>query len=90
MCGIAGFFDAYADYNTNRGWAKETIENMNRQLVHRGPDDNGIYISKTFALGHNRLSIIDLSSGQQPMIRSINGKAFGIVYNGEIYNMDEL
>lgn len=90
MCGIAGFFNAYADYNANRGWAKDTIENMNRQLVHRGPDDNGIYISKTFALGHNRLSIIDLSSGHQPMIRSINGKAFGIVYNGEIYNMDEL
>jgi asparagine synthase (glutamine-hydrolyzing) len=90
MCGIAGFFNAYANYQNNYGWAKETIENMNSQLVHRGPDDNGIYISQNFALGHNRLSIIDLSTGHQPMIRNINGKAFGIVYNGEVYNMDEL
>jgi asparagine synthase (glutamine-hydrolysing) len=90
MCGIAGFFNAYEDYNKKYDWTKNTIENINKQLVHRGPDDNGIFISKNFALGHNRLSIIDLSNGHQPMIKHINGKAFGIVYNGEVYNMDEL
>lgn len=90
MCGIAGFFNAYADYNARHQQTKNVIETMNKQLVHRGPDDNGIYISKTGALGHNRLSIIDLSSGHQPMIKTINGKSFGIVYNGEVYNMDEL
>lgn len=90
MCGIAGFFNGKADYLSNMKKTNEIIDNMNKELVHRGPDENGIYISKSFALGHNRLSIIDLISGHQPMIRKIGEREFGIVYNGEIYNMDIL
>ena len=75
-----------SNYLSNMKKTNEIIHNMNKELVHRGPDENGIYISKSFALGHNRLSIIDLISGHQPMIRKIGEREFGIVYNGEIYN----
>ena len=87
---LLDFFNGKADYLSNMEKTNEIIYNMNKELVHRGPDENGIYISKSFALGHNRLSIIDLISGHQPMIRKIGEGEFGIVYNGEIYNMDIL
>ncbi|MFV0497010.1 MAG: asparagine synthase (glutamine-hydrolyzing) [Candidatus Fimivivens sp.] len=90
MCGIAGFFNAHADYGARYEQTKNVLEAMNKELAHRGPDDNGVYISKTAALGHNRLSIVDLSLGHQPMVKTVNGKSFGIIYNGEVYNMDAL
>ncbi len=83
MCGIAGIF------GQNRKRAQ--IERMVAIQHHRGPDANGIYLSPagTAALGHNRLSIIDLSpTGRQPM-RSADGR-FWIAFNGEIYNYLEL
>jgi asparagine synthase (glutamine-hydrolysing) len=63
---------------------------MTGVLHHRGPDENGTYLTEKFALAHTRLSIIDLSTGQQPMIRTAGGSAYAIVYNGEIYNMEEV
>ncbi|WP_026657501.1 asparagine synthase (glutamine-hydrolyzing) [Butyrivibrio sp. AC2005] len=80
MCGIAGLIKF-------RGDAKVNIQRMNDRMVHRGPDDNGVYISdnKEVALGHRRLSIVDLSkNGAQPMT-SHSGRLV-MVYNGEIYN----
>lgn len=65
-----------------------TLEHMERKLVHRGPDDRGIYIEGAIALGHRRLSIIDLVSGHQPMFSSDKKQA--LVYNGEIYNFKEI
>ena len=79
MCGICGklLYDSEVSY--------ETIERMCKVLYHRGPDDYGTYVDKNIALGHRRLSIIDLSqNGHQPML-SQDGQVC-IVFNGEIYN----
>jgi asparagine synthase (glutamine-hydrolysing) len=84
MCGITGkifFGDKFV--------GTEEIETMNQKILHRGPDDGGIYISpnKKVGLGHRRLSIIDLSPlGHQPM--NYMGR-YWIVFNGEIYNFQE-
>ncbi len=90
MCGIAGFFNSGADYKSNAKYYENILNQMISVLHHRGPDENGFYLSKSFALAHARLSIIDLSTGQQPMLRIAGGYNYGIVYNGEIYNMMEL
>ena len=84
MCGIAGLLKFKGD-------ARANIQKMNDRMLHRGPDDGGIYISDdgSVALGHRRLSIVDLSkAGAQPMT-SHSGKSV-IVYNGEIYNASEV
>ena len=84
MCGITGYF-----YHKRDKIVSETIiKKMVARLHHRGPDESGIYLEDHIALGHARLSIIDLQSGQQPM-STIDGR-FWIVYNGEIFNYVEL
>jgi asparagine synthase (glutamine-hydrolysing) len=85
MCGIAG------KVGLNSGGAATDaaiVRRMMDTLVHRGPDDDGIYIDQQAVLGHRRLSIIDLSTGKQP-ISNEDGTVW-IVYNGEIYNFREL
>ena len=57
---------------------------MAESMVHRGPDDEGFFVSGPIHLAHRRLSIIDLNSGQQPMFNE--DKSIVIVFNGEIYN----
>ena len=84
MCGICGQYN-YKNYTPVN---KETIEKMAKTIVHRGPDDEGIYISGPLALGFRRLSIIDLQGGHQPM--SDREKSVWVVFNGEIYNFPEL
>jgi asparagine synthase (glutamine-hydrolysing) len=86
MCGIAGWVGAYP--STSRHEAERTLRSMGDVLRHRGPDDSGFYLDEHVALGHRRLSIIDLDGGHQPMW-SADGAA-GIVFNGEIYNFLEL
>ncbi|MBF0458902.1 MAG: asparagine synthase (glutamine-hydrolyzing) [Nitrospirae bacterium] len=87
MCAIAGKI-------RGAGVAEGDIAAMNKAMVHRGPDDDGIFISRDgkVGLGHRRLSIIDLSPlGRQPMYcPGKNGNKYWIVYNGEIYNYAEL
>lgn len=85
MCGIAGFvsFDGH-----RRDEAAMRVKRMCDAIVHRGPDAEGVFVDAHAALGHRRLAIIDLASGQQPM-----GTADGqvqIVFNGEIYNYLEV
>ena len=63
---------------------------MKRTLKHRGPDEEGDFLSANAGLAHRRLSIIDLSNGQQPLTRSSEGCSYTIVYNGELYNTKEL
>ncbi len=80
MCGIAGLLQFKGD-------ARSNVHKMNERMLHRGPDDNGIYISEDgkVVLGHRRLSIVDLSkNGAQPFV-SRSGNSV-MVYNGEIYN----
>ncbi len=84
MCGIAGLLKYKRD-------AKENIHRMNERMIHRGPDDEGIFVSENgeVALGHRRLAIVDLSkNGAQPMV-SHSGRSV-MVYNGEIYNSGDL
>ncbi|MFA4902775.1 MAG: asparagine synthase (glutamine-hydrolyzing) [Desulfobaccales bacterium] len=84
MCGIAGFINAPAAPEQQRQW----IDSMAATLAHRGPDSHGIWVEGQVALGHRRLSIIDLQGGQQPML-DWDERAV-IVFNGEIYNFQEI
>jgi asparagine synthase (glutamine-hydrolysing) len=89
MCGIAGFIDL--DAKTADETLRATALQMSANLRHRGPDDEGVWCDAAsgVALSHRRLSIIDLSStGHQPMF-SAHGR-YVVVYNGEIYNFQEL
>lgn len=79
MCGIAGFTAAGDEI---------AIRTMTDAMVHRGPDAMGIYQNGSLALGHRRLSIVDLTGGAQPMREPASGMV--IVYNGELYNHQEL
>lgn len=90
MCGIAGFTNVRINYETNEGEWKAVLKRMNAVQKHRGPDEDGIFLRKHCGMAHVRLSIIDLSSGQQPMTRKEGGAEFTICYNGELYNMMEL
>ena len=89
MCGIAGFWRSSADQTAD--WLEDTGSTMSNTLVHRGPDDKGMWVDPEVgvALGHRRLSIIDISiAGHQPMV-SADGR-YVISYNGEVYNFQEL
>lgn len=87
MCGIAGYFEL-GKHNPIID-KKSLIASMVSTIVHRGPDALGFFCDEKIALGHSRLSIIDLSSNaSQPMTSSCN--RFTIVFNGEIYNFKEL
>lgn len=90
MCGIAGFFDAKADFEGAKEKWEAVLKEMNRSQKHRGPDEEGIYLGRNCGFAHVRLSIIDLSGGQQPMVKRAGGNEWAIVYNGEIYNMKQL
>ena len=85
MCGIAG---KVAVSLSAAAVDAEVVRGMMSLIVHRGPDDDGIYIDRQAVLGHRRLSIIDLNTGKQP-ISNEDGTVW-IVYNGEIYNFPEL
>ncbi|MFV2055865.1 MAG: XrtA/PEP-CTERM system amidotransferase [Thiohalomonadales bacterium] len=84
MCGIVGIFDLEERRTIN----KELLIKMNESQFHRGPDQGGIHIDAGIGLGHRRLSIIDLSSGIQPLFNEDDSVV--VVYNGEIYNFAEL
>jgi asparagine synthase (glutamine-hydrolysing) len=87
MCGINGIFDFGA---TRGGLDPSLVVGMNRAIAHRGPDDEGSWLSpdRNLLLGHRRLSILDLSAaGHQPMAGASGAV---IVFNGEIYNFQEL
>src|SRR5215510_7354062 len=84
MCGIAGVLEGAG----GREPSLEGLQRMVRVLTHRGPDEEGFYQSGPVGLAHRRLSIIDLTSGQQPM-QSPDGQVC-VVFNGEIYNYPEL
>lgn len=90
MCGIAGFYSNERNYIDSRAKWEKVINKMNRIQKHRGPDDEGTYLSEKCVLGHVRLSIIDIAKGHQPMMKKYNEHECVVVYNGEIYNMKEL
>ena len=84
MCGICGQFN----FASNQPVEPDTIRRMTQTMVHRGPDDEGHFISGRVGLGFRRLSIIDLAGGHQPM--SDAEETVWVILNGEIYNFKEL
>ena len=84
MCGITGF--AQARHDTEE--ARRIVKAMADRIVYRGPDGEGYYVDDQVALGHRRLSIIDLEGGSQPMFNEDGSLA--VVFNGEIYNFQPL
>ncbi len=83
MCGFCGFYSIYEDIVN-----LDILKKMTGSLHHRGPDEEGYFLENGVALGHRRLSIIDIEGGRQPLF-SKDGR-FVVVYNGEIYNYLEL
>jgi asparagine synthase (glutamine-hydrolysing) len=84
MCGITGIFDPKGGSEISR----QLLLRMNDAQSHRGPDEAGIHLEPGVGLGHRRLSIIDLSGGQQPLFNE--DRTVVVVYNGEIYNFQGL
>jgi asparagine synthase (glutamine-hydrolysing) len=83
MCGIVGVANS-----NSRNIDREILEKMNRCIEHRGPDDDGFYVNENIGLAMRRLSIIDVAHGKQP--RHNESRTAWIVFNGEIYNFQEL
>ena len=90
MCGIAGFFSTRKNYSEKENYYRDILEEMKKKLIPRGPDQDGTYFREHVGLAHTRLSIRDIKDGNQPMMRNIDGYPYVIVYNGELYNADEL
>jgi asparagine synthase (glutamine-hydrolysing) len=84
MCGIAGIVNR----DLQRPIDREVLEKMTDLMAYRGPDGRGLFVDGNVGLGHRRLSIIDLATGQQPMTDCAGSKV--ISYNGEIYNFQSL
>lgn len=86
MCGIAGWID----YNRDLSREQTRLENMNQAMTCRGPDGSGTWVSANAALAHRRLIVIDPEGGMQPMSRRYGDRVYTVVYNGELYNFQEL
>jgi asparagine synthase (glutamine-hydrolysing) len=84
MCGICGLFFTNRDHRVNEG----VLSRMNGEIAHRGPDDQGIFVEENVGLAMRRLSIIDVKTGHQPLSNE-SGNVW-IVFNGEIYNHQQL
>src|SRR5260370_2308320 len=84
MCGIAGMVQTNSDRSVNEA----VIHQMCEAIVHRGPDDEGVFVKSGVGLGMRRLSIIDLAGGHQPIFNE--DRSIWIVFNGEIYNFPKL
>ena len=80
MCGFSGI--------VAEGYQQKHIESMCSMLVHRGPENTSIYRYEKFWLGHSRLRIIDLETGDQPIFNEDG--TVGVIFNGEIYNFQDL
>ncbi len=82
MCGFVGWYNSKENLKNK----KKILKKMTNTLKYRGPDQTGYFYDKNLLLGHKRLSIIDLDNGKQPM----QYKQYTIVYNGEIYNTEDI
>ncbi len=82
MCGIAGM--------VGLTYGEKDIKGIQKTMLHRGPDDFGIYMQNEVCLLHSRLAIVDLEGGKQPMRLQWGQEEYTIVYNGELYNTQEL
>ncbi len=86
MCSICGMID----FKQSQNVSKALVQEMGKVLRHRGPDQNDCYVGENVVFQHNRLAVIDIANGLQPMKCTYEGREYVIVYNGEIYNTVEL
>ncbi len=84
MCGISGLFDTRG----KQDYSRDLVYRINDIQSHRGPDEAGLHLEPGLAMGHRRLSIIDLATGQQPLFNEDGSVC--VVFNGEIYNFQQL
>ena len=85
MCGIAGAVNLRGKLKT-----EECLSGMLRSLKRRGPDASGIRMFDCALLFHTRLAVVDIENGTQPMEAEYGGERYTIVYNGELYNTEEV
>lgn len=90
MCGIAGFCDYNDDFTDEAPLLGQLAKRMGATLKHRGPDENGVFVSNHAAFAHQRLAVVDIEGGKQPMSGYAGGYRYTVVYNGELYNAGEL
>lgn len=90
LCGIAGFCSFKENYTQNSPKWNDVLSKMKEKIEHRGPDEDGFFLSEHSGFAHARLSIIDLANGKQPMTRNRGTHSYTIIYNGELYNTAEL
>ena len=90
MCGIAGFCDYHDDFTDEAPFLGHLVRRMGNTLRHRGPDESGVFLSAHAAFAHQRLAVVDIEGGKQPMTAYAGGYRYTIVYNGELYNSGEL
>ncbi len=86
MCGLVG----YSNFKKDISKEKNILENMNKTLKNRGPDEFGYYLNSHVLFGHRRLIVRDAIGGKQPMLVKYSFGEYVMVYNGQIYNTDEL
>jgi len=86
MCGITGWIDFKRDISMHT----DILDEMTETLINRGPDAGGTYVSTNALLGHRRLAVVDIAGGKQPMSRIVGNKEFVLVYNGELYNTEDI
>ena len=85
MCGIAGIIDWKGGTDQ-----REAALKMQATLRRRGPDQTGLFAEGPASLAHTRLSVVDLEHGRQPMRLTHAGEAYILIYNGELYNTEDL
>lgn len=86
MCGMLGIVNYKEDISNQYS----ILRNMAKTISKRGPDEDGLYFSKHADLGHRRLDIIDIENGRQPMSAKVDEVTYTIVYNGQLYNTEEI
>lgn len=86
MCGIT----AWIDFRKNLAGEYETVKKMTETLSKRGPDDTNLFFDTHIAFGHKRLVVVDPSGGKQPMTKSFKGRTYTMIYNGELYNTEDI
>ncbi|MGG7177933.1 asparagine synthase (glutamine-hydrolyzing) [Clostridium paraputrificum] len=86
MCGIAGIINFHSNLRND----KNILEDMVTTLKKRGPDSEGYYTSTNVLLGHRRLIVVDPEGGKQPMTKTLESKQYTLIYNGELYNTEDL
>lgn len=88
MCGIVGFANLKQEFNTDE--YKNVLYSMLDKIKRRGPDEDGTFINSKVMFGHKRLVVIDKEGGKQPMSCKFQNNTYTIVYNGQLYNTEDL